>query len=71
MNLFQNNLYKNEFIITDYDEIDSEGGGFTFLTASNEFSINAQSSSASSALVAAILFYGAADILSGYSVQVV
>lgn len=69
MNLFQNNVYKNEFVITEYKTIDSDGGGFTLLASSDEFSLSAES--ASDALIAAILLYGGNDVAGGYSVQVI
>ncbi|HCA6517865.1 hypothetical protein I0F14_14510 [Klebsiella pneumoniae] len=69
MNLFQNNVYKNEFIITNYENIDSDGGGFTLLAASDKFSIS--DGYISDDLVSAIKNYGGNDVLGGYSVQIV
>ncbi|MEM0651649.1 hypothetical protein AAFL31_07465 [Klebsiella huaxiensis] len=69
MNLFQNNVYKNEFIITKYERIDSDGGGFSLLSTSDDYSLNAES--ASDALIAAIKEHGGDDVADGYSVQVV
>ncbi|HFR0088267.1 TPA: hypothetical protein ACHTYT_005231 [Klebsiella pneumoniae] len=69
MNLFQNNLYKNEFIITKYKRIDSDGGGFTLLASSDDYSLNAES--ASDELISAIKQHGGDDVADGYSVQVV
>lgn len=69
MNLFQNKVYRNEFVITEYENIDSDGGGFTLLASSDEFSLSAESPSA--ALTAAILLYGGNDVVGGYSVQVI
>ncbi|HCA6858061.1 TPA: hypothetical protein MXV96_005462, partial [Klebsiella pneumoniae] len=61
MNLFQNKVYRNEFVITEYENIDSDGGGFTLLASSDEFSLSAESPSA--ALTAAILLYGGNDVV--------
>lgn len=69
MNLFQNNVYKNEFIITKYPTIDRDGGGFTLLASSDDFSLSARS--ASSELIAAIKIYGGDDVAAGYLVQVI
>ncbi|HDG8074491.1 TPA: hypothetical protein PCO50_004780 [Klebsiella pneumoniae] len=69
MNLFQNNVYKNEFIITENDSLDGDDQGFTLLASSDEFSLSAESPSA--ALTAAILLYGGNDVVGGYSVQVI
>ncbi|WP_373856642.1 hypothetical protein [Klebsiella variicola] len=69
MNLFQNNVYKNEFVITEYETIDSDGGGFTLLASSDEFSLSAES--ASDALITAIKEHGSNDVAGGYSVQVI
>lgn len=68
MNLFQNNTYKNEFIITENDRLDGDDQGFTLLASSDEFSLSAES--ASEALTAAIKEYGGGDVTDGYSVQV-
>lgn len=68
MNLFQNNIYKNEFIITENDSLDGDDQGFTLLASSDEFSLSAES--ASEALTAAIKGYGGGDVADGYSVQV-
>lgn len=68
MNLFQNNTYKNEFIITENDILDGEGQGFTLLASSDEFSLNEEG--LSEALTSAIKEYGGGDVTDGYSVQV-
>lgn len=69
MNLFQNNTEKNEFILTNLSEIDSDSGGFTLRESSDGFSLNEES--ASDALIAAIKEYGGDDVAGGYSVQVI
>ncbi len=69
MNLFQNNVHKNEFIITKYSTIDRDGGGFTLLASSDEFSLSAES--ASDDLITAIKTYGGDDVAAGYLVQVI
>ena len=69
MNLFQNNVYKNEFIITENGSLDGDGQGFTLLASSDEFSLSFEE--VSETLTAAIIEHGGNDVTDGYSIQII
>lgn len=69
MNLFQNNAEKNEFILTNLSEIDSDAGGYTLVGVSEEFGVTEEAPSIP--LETAIKEYGADAITAGYSIQVI